>query len=102
MYSEEFGPFAEYTPKLVNQISGRYADTESAEMCDGTISEYFSGNTVVRQGCVLASINTLQHLPERAELSGSLVSILRIIFAETNEVHAEALDSSSVEAEPLG
>ena len=42
-------------PKLVKLISGLFTGTESAVMCDGTISDYFPFNTVVRQGYVLAS-----------------------------------------------
>ena len=47
-------------PKLVNLISGLYSGSESAVWCDGTISNYFPLDTVVRQKCVLSNI--LQHL----------------------------------------
>ena len=55
MYSGQSWTSAEIPPKLVKLISGLFTGTESAVMCDGTISDYFPFNTVVRQGYVLAS-----------------------------------------------
>ena len=40
-------------PNLVNLISGLYSGTKCDVNCDGTISDYFPVDTVVRQGCVL-------------------------------------------------
>ena len=86
-------------------------------MCDGTISDYFPVNTGVRQGCLLAPTHfniCMDHVLGRmSEKSGCGVSFgtVRItdldladdevIFAETTEVLAGALDSLSEEAEPL-
>ena len=36
--------------KLANLSSGLYSGTESAVMCDGTISDYFQGNTGFTSG----------------------------------------------------
>ena len=101
-------------PKLVSLISGLYSGTESAVMCDGTISDYFPVNNGVRQGCVFAPslFNTcMDHvLQTMSEKSGGRVSFgtVRItdldsadnavIFAETTDVLAGALASLSVEA----
>ena len=104
--------------KLVNLISGLYSGTESAVKCDGTISDYFPVNTGVRQGCVLAPtlFNTctdhvLGRMSERSDCGVSFGTVRitdldfaddAVIFAETTEVLAEALDSLNEEAEPLG
>ena len=86
-------------------------------MCDATISNYFPLNTGAHQGCVLAPtpFNTWDHvlgrMPEKTdcEVSFGTVRITdldfaddAVIFAETTEVLASALDLLSKKADPLG
>ena len=82
-------------PKLVNLLSGLCSGTESAVRYDGTISDYFSVNTCVRQGCVLAPtlFNACMVLGRMSEKSGCGVSfgtvrVTDIVFADDAVIFA--------------
>ena len=102
----------EMPPKFVNLIFCLYSGTKSAVMCD-----YFPVNTGVREGGVLAQtlfdISMDHVLGRMSEESGCGLSFATVrvtdldfaddavIFAQTTEIVAGALDSLSEEAEPL-
>ena len=79
-------------------ISGLYSGTESVVRCDGTISDYFRLNTGACQVCVLAP--TLFYTCKDYVLGG-MPEKRGVIFANTTDVLARALNSLSEETKPL-
>jgi len=105
-------------PRLVSLISALYSGTESAVKCGAVTSDFFPVLTGVRQGCVLAPSlfsTCMDWIMDRVvgeSGCGASFGDVRItdldfaddavILAETLDVLTEALETLTVEAEPLG